>query len=154
MDIVVKVLLYWFVRVLQSLPKVSMRNERIRSKRGVFLVWWQLIVLCVQTLERFLAVLGEVWPTDRCDCAGEKSWLPLFLRRLSLCSLLPLLLFYFCLEVRRQSILLAYYGIRDTVPELEGLIGKLLLERWDDLGYGVKRVEVDDEVLLLLDVRL
>ena len=46
--------------------------------------------------------------------------------------------------------MLAYYGFCDTVPELEGLVGKLLVERWNDLGYGVERVEVDDEVLLLL----
>ena len=46
--------------------------------------------------------------------------------------------------------MLAYYGICDAIPKFEGLVGQLLIKRWNDLGYGVERVEVDDEVLLLL----
>jgi hypothetical protein len=50
--------------------------------------------------------------------------------------------------------LLADYGIGDAVPELERLVGELLVERWYNLGYGVKRVEIDDEVLLLWKVSM
>jgi hypothetical protein len=116
----------------------------MRSKSGVFLVWRQLVVLRVQTLESFLTVLGKVWSADRRDCPSEESWLPLLLCCLSLRGLLPLLLLDLGLEVCRQSILLAYYGICNTVPEFERLIGKLLVEWWDDFSYRVEWVEVDD----------
>lgn len=98
-DIVVKVLLYWFVLFCNFF--LTFEKKRMRSKGGVFLVWWQLVVLRVQTLQSFLAVLGEVWSADRCDCSSEESWFPFFLRRLALCRLLPLLLLDLGLEVCR-----------------------------------------------------
>jgi hypothetical protein len=55
-----------------------------------------------------------------------------------------LLLLDLGLEVCRQSILLAYYGICNTVPEFERLIRKLLVEWWNDFSYRVEWVEVDD----------
>jgi hypothetical protein len=44
----------------------------------------------------------------------------------------------------------AYYGVCDTLPEFERLVGKLLLDWRYNLGDGVEWVKVDDEVLLLL----
>jgi hypothetical protein len=114
------------------------------------LVRLQLVVLGVQTLERLLAVLGEVWPTNRRNCSGEESWLPLLIRLFSLSGLAPLRLFDLGLEIGGDTKLFAHYSICDAVPELERLVRELLFEGWYDLRDGVERVEVDDGNLLLL----
>jgi hypothetical protein len=113
------------------------------------LVRLQVVVLGMQTFERLLAVLGEVWSANGCHCPGEESWLPLLVGFLSLRGLSPLRLFDLGLEVGGNTKLFAYYSIRDAVPELERLIRKLLFERWYDLRDGVERVEVNDGDLLL-----
>lgn len=48
----------------------------------------------------------------------------------------------------------AYYGICYALPEFQRLVGELLLDRRDNLGDGIERVEVDDEVLFLPIVRV
>ena len=124
--------------------------KSMRSECGVLLVRLQFVILGVETFERFLAVLGEIWPPDGRDGPREEPWLPLLVGFLPLGGLSPLCLFDFGLEVGCDSILLAYYCVCDAVPEFERFVGELLLERRYDFRDGVERIEVDDGDLLLL----
>jgi hypothetical protein len=90
----------------------------MRSEGRVLLVWLQLVVLRVQTLQCLLSVLGKVWPADGRHCSSEEAWLPLLVGFLPFRSLSPLCLFDLGLEICGDSELLAYYSICDTVPEL------------------------------------
>ena len=104
----------------------------------------------METFERLLTIFGKVRLADRRDGSGEESRLPLLVGCLALRSLLPLLLFNLGLQGGSHVILPAYYGVCDTLPEFERLVGKLLLDWRYNLGDGVEWVKVDDEVLLLL----
>ena len=121
----------------------------MRSESPVLLVWFQLILLRVQALECCFAVWCEIWSTDRCYGASEESWLPFLIRGFPLRSLLSLLLFNLRLQICRERVLSAYYGIGDAVPELQGFVWQLFLKWRHNLGDGVQRVEVDDQDLLL-----
>ena len=103
----------------------------------------------MQPLQCNLSVLGQIWSADRCDCAGEEARLPLLVRFLALRCLCSLFVFDLSLECCGLVVLSPDYGVGDTLPELEGLVGELLLHGRDDLGHREERVEVDDEVLLL-----
>jgi hypothetical protein len=120
------------------------------SECPILLAWLELILLRMQSLERCFAVGGKIWPAHGCYGAGEESWFPLLVSSLSLGSLLSLLLLDIRLEVRCMRVLSSDYGLCDFVPEFERLVGKLLLERRNNLRDGIERVEVDDQVLLLL----
>jgi hypothetical protein len=65
-----------------------------------------------------------------------------------------LLLFNLRLQICRERVLSAYYGIGDAVPELQGFVWQLFLEWRYNLGDGVQRVEVDDQDLLLHGVSI
>lgn len=104
----------------------------------------------METFECLLTIFGKVRLANRRDGSGEESWLPLLVGCLALRSLLPLLFFNLGLQGGSHAILPTYYGVCDTLPEFERLVGKLLLNRRYDLGDRVEWVEVDDEVLLLL----
>lgn len=65
-----------------------------------------------------------------------------------------MLFFDLCLECRGEGVLPAYYGIGHLSPKFEGFIWELLLEWRDYLGYWVERIEVDDQILLLLKISL
>lgn len=105
----------------------------------------------MESLQRLFPILGEIWLANGRDGASEESRLPLPIGCLALRGLLPLLLFNLGLQVGSDTVLLAYYGIRHAIPEFEGLVGKLLVDGWDNLGYGVERGKVNDQVLLLLE---
>lgn len=120
-----------------------------RSKSSILFVWLQLVVVAVKALEHFLAILSQVGPTNRCYCSSEEPWFPLRLGSLPFGSLRALLLLDLRLQIRCETILPAYYGIGDFVPELQRFVRQLLFERRHYLGDWVEWVEIDDEVLLL-----
>ena len=116
---------------------------------AVLFVGLEVKLVLVQPLQCDLAVLGQVRSTDGCDCASKESWLPLFVRLLTLCCLLSLLLLDLGLECCGLVILSPDYGVGDTFPELERLVRELLLHGRDNLGNWEERIEVDDKMLLL-----
>lgn len=115
----------------------------------VFLAWWQVKILLMETLEHLFAILGEIWPADRRNGSCEESRLPLLVCFFAFRSLLPLLLFDLGLQIGSQAVLFAYYSVCYAIPELERLVGKLLFHRGYDFRHRIERVEIDDEVLFL-----
>lgn len=68
---------------------------------------------------------------------------------LALAGLLALGLLELELDVGGLGELLAVDGVGDTGPEMEGLVGGLLVVGGQDLGGDVQGAVVDDEVLVL-----
>jgi hypothetical protein len=141
MDIVVK--------VRSSLVQNVHIQVRVPLEGSILLVRLQPVVITMEAFQSLFTVLCKIWSTGGRDGPGEKSWFPLCVGGLSFCGFRSLLLLDLGLEVGRKSILSAYYSSRDIVPELEGFVGKLFLERRYNLGDWIERIEIDDKVLLL-----
>src|SRR5690242_19240191 len=97
-------------------PDSSVCRSRLCA---VLFVRLQAVVLLVQPLQGNLAIRGQIWSANGCDCAGEESRLPLLVSFLALCCLLPLLLLDLSLESCGLAVLPFDDGVGDTFPELE-----------------------------------
>ena len=95
---------------------------------------FQTIVLGLQSLESFLAVLSQIRLPIGSDSVSEEPWLPVFVFLFSLGGLVALSLFDLLLELSRFGVLFALYCTGDAGPETLGFIWKLLVNRGDDLG--------------------
>ena len=116
---------------------------------AVLLVGLEVVVFLVQTLEHNLTVGRQVGPANRCHGACEEARAPFFLSRFALGGLFALPLFDLRLECCGERVLSADDGVRYAIPELERFVGQLLLHGGNGFGEREKRVDVDDEVLLL-----
>jgi hypothetical protein len=79
----------------------------------------------------------------------EEDGLPGLALGLALTCLFALCLLQLQLDVGGLAELFGVDGVGDAGPELEGLVGQLLLLRGQNLGGDIERLDVDNKVLLL-----